>query len=175
MNQTSSAQSHRTEPSGITPFGVLLKTVGIVIIIAILLLCLAAFIPPLFGFQTATIVSGSMEPEIPVDSIVYVKEADPEEIEPGEVIAFNTQGSPVIHRVVENKKDTGTYVTKGDANEVEDINEVSYLSLIGRVTHHYPVLGKVLNTYTDSTGRLYLLAIIVAGGLLDILSSVLKG
>ena len=36
----------------------------------------------------------------------------------------------------------GEFITRGDANEKEDIAPVPYGSLIGVVTSHFPVLGK---------------------------------
>ena len=166
MNQTSSAQSHRTEPSGITPFGVLLKTVGIVIIIAILLWCLTAFVPPLFGFQTATIVSGSMEPEIPVDSYVLASKGSYEELQPGQIIMFDLDGTTVTHRVVSNDPSERSVVTKGDANEREDMHPVSYSQITGIVRFHMPLLGNVLHFMSGLPGKLCALGVLVIGALL---------
>ena len=166
MNQTSSEGSGRTEPTRITPFGVLLKTIGIVIIIAILLLSLAAFVPPLFHYQTANIISGSMAPEIPVDSYVLASEGNYEELEPGQIIMFDLNGTTVTHRVVSNDPAEWSVVTKGDANEREDMHPVSYSQITGIVRFHMPLLGKVLHFISGLTGKLCALGVLVVGALL---------
>jgi len=166
MNQTSSEGSGRTEPARITPFGVLLKTIGIVIIIAILLLSLAAFVPPLFHYQTANIISGSMAPEIPVDSYVLASEGNYEELQPGQIIMFDLNGTTVTHRVVSNDPAERSVVTKGDANEREDMHPVSYSQITGIVRFHMPLLGKVLHFISGLTGKLCALGVLVVGALL---------
>ena len=136
MNQTSSEGSGRTEPTRITPFGVLLKTIGIVIIIAILLLSLAAFVPPLFHYQTADL-----------------------------------NGTTVTHRVVSNDPAERSVVTKGDANEREDMHPVSYSQITGIVRFHLPLLGKVLQFISGLTGKLCALGVLVVGALLVFVGS----
>lgn len=127
---------------------------------ALILLCvIGAFlpltIPNLLGYQIYEVVSGSMEPEIPVGSVIYVKEAKPEEIEKGEIIAFMRNSSVITHRVEENRFVEGEFITKGDANSKEDVMPVDYDSLIGRVTCHIPVLGILLSVLASGVGKLY--------------------
>ncbi len=90
-------------------------------------------VPQYMGYQIYDVVSGSMEPTVPVGSIIYVKEAEPSSIKKGDIIAFQSGESIVMHRVVDNKIVEGTFTTKGDANPSEDMNEVPYANLIGIV------------------------------------------
>jgi len=46
---------------------------------ALVLICLPLTVPRLFGYHIYTVVSGSMEPAIPTGSLVYIREAAPEE------------------------------------------------------------------------------------------------
>ena len=87
-------------------------------------------VPQYMGYQIYDVVSGSMEPTVPVGSIIYVKEAEPSSIKKGDIIAFQSGESIVMHRVVDNKIVEGTFTTKGDANPSEDMNEVPYANLI---------------------------------------------
>ena len=48
----------------------------LLVVIAALLL-----VPKLLGYTQYAVISGSMEPNIPVGSIVYDKEVEPEELE----------------------------------------------------------------------------------------------
>ncbi len=174
LNGKQNNPGNRREAKGGKLLPALCGMVGTLMILAVVIVMLPVTLPSLLGYQVYTVVSGSMEPEIPIGSIVYVKSAEPEEIEEGDIIAFNTPGAVVMHRVVENNGDTASFVTKGDANDTNDVNEVAYASLLGRVVRHFPVLGRVLALYTSTYGKLYLLAMILAGGLLDVIANIAR-
>ena len=140
----------------------------------ILVLVIAALVPitvPRFmGYEIFNVVSGSMEPEIPVGSVAYVQPADPVELEDGEIIAFHSGGSVVMHRVVSNHQGEGFLVTKGDANEQEDLNETEYDAVIGRVVKHLPVLGQLMMILSGLAGKVLLLILALCGALLNVLA-----
>jgi len=46
------------------------------------------FIPSIFGIKAYIVTSGSMEPELPVGSLIYVKSTDKEILEIGDSITF---------------------------------------------------------------------------------------
>lgn len=99
-------------------------------------------LPVLLGCKSMAVISGSMEPEIPVGSIVIVKEVEPEELEPGDVISYTLTGSTMVtHRILAIDEEKQTVTTKGDANEAEDGNPVSYDRIVGREIFHVPYLG----------------------------------
>lgn len=145
--------------------------VGRLALLAVILACLPVPLAHLFGCQMYNVVSGSMEPAIPVGSAVYVKPADPAEIAPGEVIAFQSGGSVVTHRVVQNDPAEEQLVTKGDANAQPDLRPVRYREVLGRVVRRVPMLGGLISSYTDGTGRSYLIALALAGALLSLVGS----
>ena len=43
---------------------------GTLILFSVILLCIPVTLPKLFGYQIYDVVSGSMEPEIPVGSVI---------------------------------------------------------------------------------------------------------
>ena len=102
----------------------LCNVAGILILLSVIISCLPVTVPRLMGYEIYDVVSGSMEPEIPVGSILYVEGLAPEDVEEGDVIAFWSNGSVVAHRVVKNKVVEGTFITKGDANAREDMNDI---------------------------------------------------
>jgi signal peptidase len=97
----------------------------------LLLLCVLVFVliaigPHVFGYRTATMLTGSMEPVIAPGDVVVTVEKPAAEVAVGDVITYQI---PVedhrveTHRVVEVVDDPhGTIVirTKGDANEGVD-------------------------------------------------------
>ena len=151
--------------------------IGLLLLVIVVIMCIPLAVPRLFGFQTYAIVSGSMEPEIPVGSIVYAKKAEPEEIEPEEIIVFyggHDSAVVVTHRVVENRKDEKEFVTKGDANAGNDVTPIAYNHLIGKVVFHLPGIGKYLPVLTGIRGKIYMICIIAAGVLLRIAGKILS-
>ncbi len=96
-------------------------------------------VPSIFGYSVMNIVSGSMEDEIPKDSYILIKKVLPEEIEKDDIICFYSSdpkiyGLPNTHRVVEEPivTDRGIeFVTKGDANPINDTETAKGDMLIG--------------------------------------------
>ena len=148
-----------------SPVCVLCSTLGTVILILMILLCIPFTLPRLLECQAYTVVSGSMEPEIPVGSLVYTRSAEPEEAKIGDVIAFyggRDANAIITHRVVENRVIMGQFITKGDANQTNDMNPVSYEQFIGRVELTVPHMGMVAQLLTGKEGK------IAAGGLIGL-------
>lgn len=133
--------------------GVTTVLVGIVVVLAILLVGAR-----LVGFQVFTVLSGSMEPTYHTGSLIYVKEVDYTEIEPGQVITFMLDEDTVAtHRVVEVVPDENDatvlrYRTKGDANDAEDGSLVHYKNVIGSPVFTIPYLGYFANYIQNPPG-----------------------
>ena len=147
----------------------LINFIGTLILIAAIVVGLALAVPKVAGIQSYVVVSGSMEPSIPVGSLVYVKGCDPQNIAPGEVIMFyktRQADVTVTHRVVENHPEDGELITKGDANPSNDVFPVPYNNILGIVLLHIPVLGRILVPLGTIAGKISMLAIILGGFLL---------
>lgn len=111
----------------------------------------------LVGLRGFTVLSGSMEPEYPTGSVIYVKDADPSKLKTGDVITFRIGGGTVVtHRIVEVLEENGSirYRTKGDANEIADGSLVNTQNIIGTPVFSVPYLGYAL-TYIQSPPGLY--------------------
>ena len=150
------------------------RIAGILVLAAVITALLPLTVPRLMGYEIYNVVSGSMEPEIPVDSVIYVKYKDPVTIEDGEIVAFMSGGSVVMHRVVSNHQVESYFTTKGDANEQEDLNNVSYDNVIGTVVKHIPVLGQVMVIYAGFYGKILLFCMALCGALLNVLAGRLQ-
>lgn len=116
--------------------------VGLVVLLAIALVGVR-----LVGIQVFTVLSGSMEPAYHVGSLIYVKEVDYKQLQPGDVITFmldeNTVATHRIVEVVPDEEDPETlrYRTKGDANNAADGGLVHYKNVIGTPIFTIPKLG----------------------------------
>lgn len=155
-------------------FPALCSVLGTVILVGVIAAFLPLTVPRLMGYEIYEVVSGSMEPEIPVGSAIYVKAVQPQEVEEGDVIAFHKDGSVITHRVEENRYVEGEFVTKGDANREEDMEPVAYGSLIGKVERHVPVLGIVMSLLASNTGKLYAVLLAVCGVMFHMLATILR-
>lgn len=152
----------------------LCNLLGTLILLSVIVVCLPLALPRFAGYEVYEVVSGSMEPEIPVGSVVYVKYASPEDIGEEEVIAFWGGSSAIVHRVMQNKTAEREFITKGDANAAEDLQAVPYSSLIGRVEYHFPIVGRLMSLYATSVGKIYLFLIAACGVMLNMLAGFMR-
>ena len=148
----------------------LCNVIGTLLIIAVIVTSIPLAVPSLLGFEAYNVVSGSMEPTIPEGSVIYVEHTEPSAIVEGDIIAFYKDGTVVTHRVTDNRVVTGVFITKGDANEKEDISPVQYSELIGRVKYHFPYLGNYLMIYSNPITKIYLMVLAFCGVMFNILA-----
>ena len=157
--------------------GHILCAAGISLMILVVAACLSLIIPRLAGYEGYVVVSGSMEPTIPVGSLIYSKKIDPEALRVGDVIVFIDEArgtTPITHRVVTNDTANGTITTKGDANENVDINPVTYDSVVGKVAAHVPRIGFTVGMFTTVLGKIIAVLMLIEGWLLNEIGRRLK-
>ncbi len=118
-----------------------LATILLIILFALAVLLI---VPNLLGMKSFAVLSGSMEPKIPVGSIVFVDEVEPATIQTGDIITYNFSGNTMVtHRVVGVDIENQSIITKGDANEVEDGAPVAFAQVVGKMKMHVPYLGYI--------------------------------
>lgn len=140
-------------------------TTLIVIVVVIFALLLVGV--RLLGIQVFSVISGSMEPDYPVGSLIYVKEVDPNDVEVRDVITYVLPNNmPSTHRVVSIDAENQLFYTKGDANDTEDGAPVHFQNLIGTPIFTIPYLGFVAHYIQNPPGMYVAIA---AGAILLIL------
>lgn len=103
----------------------------------------------LVGLDVLYVASGSMEPEYPTGSLLYIKKIDPFSIEVGQTITFMLdEDTLATHRVVEiipDETDPSVirFRTKGDANQANDGTPVHCNNVVGTPVFSIPYLGYV--------------------------------
>ncbi|MCI7727355.1 MAG: signal peptidase I [Clostridiales bacterium] len=112
----------------------------------------AGQVPQVLGYSVFRVMTGSMEPEIRENSLLVVKKTPPEDIVPGDVISFFSpdpmlEGAVNTHRVVRIEKENGRiqFITKGDANVIEDTYPVDASALVGKAVFKSYWLGKTVS------------------------------
>lgn len=159
-----------------SPVAAICGALGTALLIALVLFCIPLTVPRIFGYHIYSVVSGSMEPAIPVGSLVYIQEGAPEDMQEDDVIAFygaRDSNAIITHRVVENRVVMGEFITKGDANQTEDMNPVPYSNFIGKVVLSIPVMGGLAQMLTSMTGKLIAVFVIGIALILEVTASVL--
>lgn len=133
------------------------------ILLVILILAAAVlFLPKFVGMTPLAVLSGSMEPTYHVGSLIYVKDADPEEVQVGEPITFKiSDDTMVTHRVVAIDTDARTFQTKGDANDNVDGGAVAYENLVGKPVFTIPYMGYLAVYANTTTGMIITVTIIL--------------
>ena len=116
--------------------------------VTVAILAIVIIATKISGFRAFTVMSGSMEPNYPVGSLIYVKPVDAAALRPNDVISFvaNADKTIVTHRIVSVETDATDhtvyrYKTKGDANSAPDSNLVHYKNVLGTPVITIPYLG----------------------------------
>jgi signal peptidase len=103
-----------------------------------------------FGYSYFTVLTSSMQSELPRGSLVLVRRTDGGEIEVGDDITYMMDAtSTVTHRVIEIYEDYNNsgergFVTQGVNNASPDSNVVYAPNVVGVVLFHVPVMGAML-------------------------------
>jgi len=134
-----------------------------------LLATLVIILPFAVGGSPLTVLTSSMEPNLPPGTLVIVKPTPASEIGVGQVMTYQLEsGRPelVTHRVIERtvaEDGTVTFITQGDNNSLPDANPVQEVQIRGTVWYAIPYLGWVNQWLTGDT-RAWLVPVL-AGGL----------
>lgn len=136
---------------------------GAWILLLVGLIGLAAFT----RLNTTFVIQGrSMEPAIPLGSLVALETVPAVAIRAGEVVTIRADNGVVItHRVVRAVKlpDGIFFEIKGDANATPDPMLVPARSVIGLVSVHLPAAGYLAAMLGTASGLISLLSLLAAG------------
>ena len=105
----------------------------------------------IFGYKAYIITTNSMEPTINVGDIIIVSGIEKSKINVDDIVTFEQEGKTITHRIVEiNYADQEKkYVTKGDNNKVNDIEEITYEQVIGTLVLKIPRIGNIILLLED--------------------------
>ena len=126
------------------------------------------------GFSLMIVLSGSMEPVMMPGDVVVVAPVDPDSVAPGDIVSFwrHTSEKDIIvtHRVIGIDAEGGTFVTKGDNNNVADNVLLEKDDVIGKAVFLIPYLG-----YTTEMRKEIILFCLVLPSLFLIVGEVRNG
>ena len=113
-------------------------------------------VPQVMGFSILQVLTGSMEPVIPEGSMLLIQKTDPAALQPGDIISFfspdpSLDGALNTHRIqqVDRSGDRLQFITKGDANLLEDQYPVDAQRVAGKVIFISPGFGRLVRLISN--------------------------
>ncbi len=109
-------------------------------------------LPMPFGIGVAVVLSGSMEPTLGINDVIFVRETDSYEV--GDIVVYQSGQTLIVHRII--AKDGENLITRGDANNTADAPVERY-AVKGEVIAHIPAVGMAVNALKTPAGILIVL------------------
>lgn len=138
---------------------------GTALVLVVALAIAVAIVPAIGGATPLTVLSGSMEPALPVGSTVVVQPRAASEIAVGDVITFTDRSTEsdetriVTHRVIEVRPGPA-FVTQGDANNAPDPGLVQAADVRGVQWYHVPYVGLLRERLFTPPGMYFAAAVL---------------
>ncbi len=144
-----------------------LKAIAMVIVICLLLVIVVQKVSSnnvnLGGYGVYTVVTGSMEPTLKVKDMILSKKVEPDSLNIDDIIVYNgTEGSfsgkIVTHRIIkkEERNNVLYFVTKGDANQIED-KEITSNQIIGKYVTKLNILSFISHIINNTFGFFFVI------------------
>ena len=131
-------------------------------IVGIALLMVTSIFPIPGNIQIKVVLSGSMEPAIPVGSVIVIKPAESYTV--GDIVTYGKDTKtniPTTHRIVDMRIEGGEtfFKTQGDANEDPDMSEQKEGAITGKMLITIPFLGYLIDFAKQPIGFILLVII----------------
>lgn len=119
--------------------------------------------PTILNHSIYIVRSNSMSPTFKTGTLLIIKRTDSGTINVDDIITFRKKNDTLstTHRVVEiiEEDNTRKFVTRGDANNVDDPIPVSENEVLGKVTVYIPLLGYVFGFIRTKQGIILVIVI----------------
>jgi signal peptidase I len=109
-------------------------------------LLLWALVPLLLGWSAHVVVGGSMQPRVAVGDVLLSQDLPARQLRPGMVVVFHDPADPrrvVTHRI--RAIEDGEITTRGDANSIDDVDQLHFANVIGVARLQVPFVGLPLH------------------------------
>lgn len=136
--------------------------------IVIIFVCFWIIIPisknkKLKKYDFYIVKTNSMVPVLSTGSLIIVNKESDYKI--GDIITFKYKNNidiiPITHRIINSfqKKEETVYVTKGDANDIVDIEIIKKSEIIGKTIFVIPIIGMFLEIAQTQIGSIFYIII----------------
>lgn len=114
------------------------------------------------GYGVYTVVTGSMDPTLKVKDMILSKQVEPNSLNVGDIVVYQSiegalAGETFTHRIIhkETRDNTVYFITKGDANVIED-KEISEKQIMGKFVTKLTILSIVSHVINNTFGFFFL-------------------
>lgn len=125
-------------------------------------------VPDFLGIKPFIVITGSMEGTIDGGDLVITKTVDPSTLEVGDIISYSVGQSVITHRIIEMTEADGepAFITKGDANNMQDEDPVTYEQVESIFRFRIAKLGNAAMFMQTPVGMLVFVGIPLCGFIL---------
>lgn len=120
-------------------------------------------------YQARTVLSSSMEPSLPVGSLLITKQVPKNQLKVDDIIVFKANDDFLAHRIIQIFPDK--IITKGDANDYTDGGEKGEIR--GKMILSIPKIGHFFLMIQYKAGKIALLLTLINLLLIDYLIKLL--
>lgn len=114
----------------------------------------------LFGISLFNMQTDLMKNDISKNDLVIIKEVQEQDLQKGDIIAYNVNGKTRINKIINQKQG---YITKSNKNYQPDIEKVEYEDIIGKKIINIPILGFFIGILQSKiTSMVILISLIIA-------------
>ena len=151
--------------------------IGIALVVILIGFSMFTHIVPMTGRQLFIVGGGSMEPSVPIGSLVIVSRTDPMTVAVGDVLTVRADNGVVFtHRVsrILDLTEGRFFETKGDANQTPDAALVPARAVVGEAGQYVPLAGYAQGFLSKLPGMVAALALLGTLLLLSLLLEMLE-
>lgn len=138
---------------------------GIALLAVLVAFSLFTHIAEIIGDQLFVVGGGSMEPSIPIGSLVVVARTDPMTVAVGDVVTIRADNGVVVTHRIARLVDVAAgrfFELKGDANQSPDGSLVPARAMLGVVQGYLPYAGYAQAFLSSGSGEIATLAVLGA-------------
>lgn len=116
-----------------------------------------------FQINSFVVISGSMNPTLKVNDLIFSKKIEESEIQKGDIISFIKDNQVITHRInnILEKDGKRQYETKGDNNNDIDEENVTYEEIVGKYIFRIPVIGYLVRSSQTQMGLVVIIIIFI--------------
>ena len=100
-----------------------------------------------------------MEQDISKNDLIIIKEADSEDLQNNDIIAYDINGKVRINKIVYYEQNQ--YTTKSNKNYYPDIETITASQIVGKKIANIPFLGVILELLQSKTVSIFTLVFLI--------------
>lgn len=116
-----------------------------------------------FQINSFVVISGSMDPTLKINDLIFSKKVEESELQKGDIISFSQDKQVITHRIndIIEKDGKRQYQTKGDHNNDIDEETIAYEEIVGKYIFRIPVIGYLVRISQTQMGVVVIIILFI--------------